>query len=194
MHFTTVEEANTGVMNLIKLFSSVRSEEGMFLVEHLLLLPEKMMKDPETGLLMVDDGKDFMSICVDQNCDECEDTDPYSFRLSIVLPAYATRFLNMDFRRYCERIIRMETPSHLFPKICWVNNEQLQEFEKAYQAWLEVKAGVTEDPDRLILIRFVSILTALKTVYPPAMLEDCKNTGERKLFLLNQNALGTLKS
>ena len=99
----------------------------------------------------------------------------------------------MDFRRYCERIIRMETPAHLFPKICWVNNEQLQEFENAYKDWLEVKSGKIDDVDKNTLQRLVNILTHLKTVYPPARLQDCTSLEERQLFLLNQNALGTLK-
>ena len=135
-----------------------------------------------------------MPICVDEDCVDCDTRDPYSFRISIVLPAYAKRFLNMDFRRYCERIIRTEIPAHIYPKICWVSNEQLQEFEKAYKDWLDVKAGKVEDINKNILERFIKILTTLKTIYPAARLEDCNNTEERKLFLLNQNALGTLKS
>ena len=130
----------------------------------------------------------------DANCEDCDTRDPYSFRVSVVLPAYARRFLDMDFRRYCERTIRSEMPAHIYPKICWVSNEQLYEFELAYKEWLEVKARVKQDPDNLVATRFVNILTRLKNIYPPARLEDCSNAAERKLFLLNQNALGTLKT
>ena len=88
----------------------------------------------------------------------------------------------------------METPAHIFPKICWVSNEDLQKFEIAYKDWLDVKAGLSDDWDNKILENFITILTTLKTVYPPARLEDCKSAEERNLFLLNQNALGTLKT
>jgi hypothetical protein len=88
----------------------------------------------------------------------------------------------------------MEMPSHVFIKICWVNNEQLRDFENAYVDWLDVKAGITPDTDKQILEGFVNILTTLKTVYPTAKLEDCSSEEERTLFLLNQNALGTLKT
>lgn len=190
----TNEEAVAALAALHHLISKNQSEEGMFLVENLLLLPDApvIVSPPSPEQPGTDQG--FMPICVDENCDDCEMTDPYSFRLSIVLPAYSKRFLNMDFRSYCERIICMETPAHLYPKICWVNNEQLQEFEVAYKDWLDVKSGLVSDDDKSILERFVRIFTTLKTVYPPTRLQDCSSTEQRKLFLLNKNALGTLNT
>ncbi|MEX2593626.1 MAG: hypothetical protein WD426_12705 [Anditalea sp.] len=189
--FHTQEEAMTGLTGVHTLLTKNRSEEGIFLIENLLLLPdEKVIGSP----VEPNDEGAFMPICVDENCEDCDGYDPYSFRINIILPAYAGRFLNLNFRRYCERIIRMETPAHIFPKICWVNNEQLQEFEKAYQDWLQVKAGLSDDGDGARLKRFIHILTTLKTVYPPARLQDCSSLEERQLFLLSQNALGTLKN
>lgn len=190
--FSTNTEAVTALAEIHTIIAKNQSEEGMFLVENLLLLPEVQV--PGSPVEPLPDDCGFMPICADENCDDCDSNDPYSFRISIVLPAYAKRFLNIDFRRYAERIIRMETPAHLYPKICWVNNEQLQEFEKAYKDWLDVKAGLATDKDKIKLERFISILTTLKTVYPPARLQDCSNTEECRLFLLNQNALGTLKT
>jgi len=197
--FASNELAQTAINELVTLMTEGRAEEGMFLIENVLLfnknkteLPSSPPASPAEPPAITDE--DLLPICVDENCDECNDTDPYSFRISIVLPAYANRFLDMNFRRYCERVIRTETPAHLFPKICWVNNEDLREFELAYNDWLQVKAGILEDADSAIIIRFIKILTTLKTVYPEARLEDCKSTEERKLFLLNQNILGSLKT
>ncbi len=206
VQYSTREQAMNDAGKLASILSGGGSDEGMFLVEHLLLLPEVSVAIPQSPPLSppfspplsppqpVIEHSGFMPICVDENCEDCESLDPYSFRVSIVLPAYSARFLNMDFRRYCERIIRMETPAHIFPKICWVNNEDLRKFETAYKNWLEVKAGSRDDSDNTILESFINILTTLKTVYPPARLEDCTSAEERKLFLLNQNALGTLKT
>lgn len=176
-------------LSLIQNLLENKTEEGLYLVENILLLPQSSPiaspPHPASGC--------FLPLCVDSNCEDCEDHDPYSFRISIILPAYANRFFNMDFRRYCERVIRMETPAHILPRICWINNEQLSEFENTYKDWLEVKAGRVNDDDHAILHRFLSILSRLNNVYPPARLQDCNSTEEIQLFLLNQNALGTLK-
>ena len=193
--FNTNAEAVVGLAALHDLIAKNQSEEGMFLVENVLLLPKVTLPgSPLSPAEMLAADRGFMPICADENCDECDTNDPYSFRVSVILPAYSKRFLNIDFRRYCERIIRIETPAHLYPKICWVNNEQLQEFEVAYKDWLNVNAGLANDDDKIILDRFVRIFSTLKTVYPPARLQDCSNLEERKLFLLNQNALGTLNT
>ncbi len=195
--YASAEETLTSVAALVVLLSGNQCEEGMFLVEHLLLFPETQApaSPPAPPMSPVEAPADgLMPICADDNCDDCETRDPYSFRISIILPAYARRFLKIDFRRYCERVIRMETPSHIYPKICWVNNEDLKKFEVAYKEWLQVKAGVKEDPGKNILQKFIDILTTVKTVYPPARLEDCSSDEQRTLFLLNQNSLGTLKT
>jgi len=193
--FSSNEAAVNGIAALHQLLTINQSEEGMFLVENILLLPDASL--PASPLSPPDPAsfvKGFMTVCTDENCEDCEVTDPYSFRLSIILPAYSQRFLNMDFRHYCERVIRMETPAHLFPRICWVNNEQLHEFEDRYQEWLKVQSGHTTDDDNSILEGFINILTSLRTVHPPARLQDCSGTELRKLFLLNKNALGTLNT
>ncbi|MDB5014901.1 MAG: hypothetical protein JWQ25_3103 [Daejeonella sp.] len=205
--YTTQEAANTDRLLLISLVTKTRADEGMFLVEHPLLLPNPTLEIPESPpesppaspieppASPPEAPKDgFLPICVDESCKDCQDKDPYSFRISVVLPAYAPRFLNLGFRTYCEQTIRMEAAAHLFVKICWVSNEQLVEFQDAYKDWLALKASNAVDIDNVKLNRFVTIFTALKSIYPVARLEDCKSTEERTLFLLNQNALGTLKT
>lgn len=193
--FTSEAAAGPDRQRLLLLATKSRAEEGMFLLEHMMLLPDQEdtpESPPASPPVPSFDG--FLPICVDDHCKDCEDKDPYSFRISIVLPAYAPRFLNLSFRRYCEQTIRMEAPAHTFVKICWVGNEQLAEFQESYQDWLAVKAGSTADPGNVKLNRLVTILTALRTIYPVARLEDCRSSEERTLFLLNQNALGTLKT
>ena len=175
----TKENAENDLQQLFTLLGN-RSEEGMFLIEHLLLYQEKTNR--------------FMPICVDDNCDECTDTDPYSFRISIVMPAYAKRFMNMDFRNYAEKVMREEMPSHLMPKICWVSNEQLHDFEEIYQQWLQVKAGAIPDENGAILEKFIEVLTSLKTVYPEGYLMECSDKEEQQLFILDKNSLGTIRT
>jgi uncharacterized protein len=151
----------------------------MFLVEHLLLFPEN--------------SKHYMPVCEYTDCTGCGEPDPYSFRISIVLPAYTRRFLNMDFRNYLERVVREEVPSHIFPRICWINPEQMNEFERKYRAWLDAKAGNRRDAREQALKELIAILSSLKNVYPPGRLQDCSDEKEKSLFILNQKAIGSLK-
>lgn len=87
------------------------SNERAIVVEHLLLRP----KFP---------GDALYPACTDGACETCGDEDPYSFRLTFVMPGWTAPFnTNMDMREFAERTIRKETPSHLLGKICWVGND-----------------------------------------------------------------------
>jgi hypothetical protein len=175
----TKSAAEAGKKRITELLASM-TEEGMFLIEHLLLF------DKNSNV--------FMPVCVDPNCSECNDTDPYSFRISIVMPAYASRFRDMEFRSYCEKLMREEMPAHLLVKICWIDNEQLHELEEAYKDWLPVKAGAAEDVDGKKLQRLIEIVKRMKSVYPESELQICGAEEQQQLFILNKNSLGTQKS
>ena len=87
------------------------ANEKAFVVEHLLLRP----KFP---------GDALFPACNDGSCKTCGDEDPYSFRLTYVMPGWTAPFnVNLDMRRFADRTIRQELPSHLLGKICWVGNE-----------------------------------------------------------------------
>lgn len=80
-------------------------------VEHLLLRP----KFP---------GDALYAVCNDGPCITCGDEDPYSFRLTFVMPGWTAPFsTNTEMRRFAERTIKAEVPSHLLGKICWVGND-----------------------------------------------------------------------
>ncbi|HZV69388.1 MAG TPA: hypothetical protein VFG10_07590 [Saprospiraceae bacterium] len=85
-------------------------QKRVIIVEHLLLRP----KFP---------GDALFPVCVDGDCHTC-DIDPYSFRLTFVMPAWNAPYAgNLDMRAFADKTIKMETPSHLLPKICWVGND-----------------------------------------------------------------------
>ncbi len=87
------------------------SNERAIVVEHLLLRP----KFP---------GDALYPACTDGACKTCGDEDPYSFRLTLVMPGWTAPFnTNLNMRDFAERTIRQETPSHLLAKICWVGND-----------------------------------------------------------------------
>ena len=87
------------------------ANEKAFVVEHLLLRP----KFP---------GDALYPACNDGSCKTCGDEDPYSFRITYVMPGWTAPFnVNLDVRRFADRTIRYELPSHLMGKICWVGND-----------------------------------------------------------------------
>ncbi|MEL6536201.1 MAG: hypothetical protein AAFQ98_12365 [Bacteroidota bacterium] len=110
--------------------------EGLHIIEHLLLRPRSWIDE-------------FLPICSESQGGDCFDTDPYTFRIHVIFPAYAGRFRNMDFRKYVERTVRINTPAHIYPKICWISPEQMAELEEVYQQWLQLLARVSEPLDNL---------------------------------------------
>ena len=116
------------------------ANEKAFVVEHLLLRP----KFP---------GDALFPACSDGSCKTCGDEDPYSFRLTYVMPGWTDPFnINLDMRRFAERTIRYELPSHLLGKICWVGNDGFIENScdpvVSQLADLLMNKGVTADGNR----------------------------------------------
>ena len=84
--------------------------ERLYVVEHILLRP----KFP---------GDALMDVCLSDDCQHAGLEDPYSFRITYLLPADARPFSeDMELRRYAERLIRRETPVYLLPKLCWISD------------------------------------------------------------------------
>ncbi len=155
------------------------SEEGLYLIENILLRPEQS-DDP------------FLPICVDSNCDDCAEADPYSYRIHIILPAYGARFRDQDFRAYAERVIRAEVPAHILPKICWISKEDMAAVEKTYQDWIKLKCGRTRAGRRQKIQRFIDALNSAKNVYPVERLHECDGE-QREKFVLGRKALGSFE-
>jgi len=121
--------------------------ERLIVVEHLLLRP----KFP---------GDALYPACTEGACRTCGDEDPYSFRLTFVMPGWTTAYKdNMDMRRFAERTIRQETPAHLVGKICWVGNDGFIE---------DACAGVVDDLAGLLVAKGVTVdgVDAAAVSYP----------------------------
>ena len=111
----------------------------------------------ETALWPLEGGKfpgdALYPVCADGGCAPCGDEDPYSFRLTVVMPGWAAPFdTNLDLRDFADRTIRQEIPAHLLGKICWVGNEGFAEnvcapVVSALATLLE-KKGVTASEER----------------------------------------------
>lgn len=176
--FESEEALETAIDDLMVYLGAHYAEEGMYLIENVLLLAEQKT-DP------------LLPVCVDPNCTDCADDDPYSYRVQFILPAYAGRFRDMDFRRFAEEVIRQETPAHLLPKVCWVSREDMTRVAQAYKPWLELTADATAEERAAKLQALIDALYQVKNVYPVARLAECDSGESLPKFIVGRGALGS---
>ncbi len=173
LFFTTQEAFKKSMVDMIDFFIEVFTEEGMFLVEHILLRPNITQNNVPLD--------QFMPICT-ENCESCESVDPYSYRITVVLPGWTYRFSNPDFRDFMEELIRKEIPAHILARICWIGyrkndvedeENQMLIFEKAYKQFLLSKTNLGQGQNEPKLKDLIKILTELNSIYPEGRLIDC---------------------
>ena len=194
-YYTALNDLKEALLTIIAFLKKEFTEEGMFLVEHMLLRPD----------VTKETGEHFLPICAD-DCADCGTIDPYSYRVSIVLPGYTYRFSNPDFRRYMEDVIREELPAHVLPKICWVGNRNgivedtendLLQFENAYKKYLYEKTTLEQEQPTNTneLQNLIKAMHELNTVYPVGRLMDC-NAEDEALdgrIILGQSSIGNIE-
>lgn len=178
--YETEDERDEALRQLVTILRGECSGEGFYLLEHILVRPRVALQD------------DFLPVSFQEAC-YCEgNEDAYSFRATCVLPYWIGRFTNMDFRRFVERTIREETPAHIFMKICWVNQEHMSAFQKAYKEWLLAMQPCPPDPTVLTEKQntLIAVLNTLRNVYPISNLYDCQESQDSPVRL-GQSILGT---
>lgn len=192
--FKTEANAEAAIEEAAAFIAELDPNEGMYLIEHILLRPDV------TQATM--DADYFMNICK-ENCESCAGIDPYSFRISIVLPGWTERYSNIDFRRFMEDLIKKELPSHIMPKICWIGwpesyempegeENEMMVLEAAYQAWLLSKTDNEQAQDKDKLIDLYTIVNTLHTIYPQGRLHNCDNDEEQQDIILGRTNLGII--
>ena len=188
--YATLEEVKNAILSTMKFFKEEFSDEGLFLVEHLLLVPDASETTDENY---------YMPICADDCAEDCCIPDPYSFKISVVLPGYTYRFSNIDFRNYAEDLIRQEIPSHILGKICWIGyrknhkitvDNDLVDFEKDFKNFLIDKSTSQQSH----LPKFIKSLSKLNSIYPTGTLYNCKDETENisGKIILGRTNLGTI--
>ncbi len=188
--FDTEADAMQSIRRIIDRYDAILltddacEQEGFHLIEHILLRPFT----PADALI---------DVCLDPSCEACGDEDPYSFRITAVLPYWTRRFRNLQFRAFFERTLREEAPAHIHARICWVDNAQMAELDAACRAWLEAKAAKPFVQNDLsgaeysaALKNLIDILGRLKTVYPAATLHDCLEGDDENPVRLGSTMLG----
>lgn len=184
--FTSLADANAALAQFVTEFNKECDADGLHLIEHLLLRPRNNQFK-------------FAPVCLDQNCDFCGEQDPYSFKMSVVLPYWPMHFRNLAFRNYFEDIIRQETPAHTMVKICWINDQSIYGFENAYKAWITALANYSSDNTKIDDLQqandiLIQLLFNLHSEYPVATLHDCAESKDTNPVMLGKTILGSLKN
>lgn len=105
--------------------------------------------------------------CEPDPCDNNE--DPYSFRVTAVLPCWPRRLRNQTFRNLVEKTIQTEFPAHIQVRIKWVGLQEMRAFETLYSNWLDEMAQ-NEMPRYEMVNPLVDKLNAIQ---PCTCDEDC---------------------
>ena len=100
--------------------------EGLHLLEHILLRPLSK-ESHETAL-----PDNF-----------------YSFKISVLFPAWTPRFANTEFRKLAEETVHLNCPAHVLPVFYWLDFEKMQEFEALYRGWLEKKCDTDASDEQI---------------------------------------------
>lgn len=193
-NFSSEEEANTALRKFIAEIDAACDNNGLHLIEHILLRPG----------VPVDNTNPFAlaQVCLNDNCNFCGEEDPYSFRMTIVLPYWPAHVRSLSFRAYFEDIVRRESPAHTTVKVCWVNNTSMYDFEIAYRNWITALANFSVNEDDTSLREdfqnandvLVALLFNLHSEYPVATLHDCNESKNENPVVLGKTTLGSFKN
>jgi hypothetical protein len=195
--FPTEKAAQTFILSLISHFKVHCDSEGLHLIEHILLRPR--FKAPVHEYKPAEEIYKLMSVCLDEECSFCGEQDPYSFKVSILLPYWNERFSNLNFRKYFEKLIQTETPAHIAVKICWISFTAMKKFEVIFRKWNAALSDYKTElqPSEANKLKFMKInneliefLGNVKSKYPKAHLHDCEE-GTVNPVRLGQTTLGS---
>ena len=177
-YYNSQQELENAILELIQFITTDFTEEGMFVVEHILLRPDVTRTDIPLN--------QFMPICTDKGT-SCQPVDPYSYRVTVVLPGWTYRFSNRDFRIFMEQVIREEMPAHILARICWIGSQkngddntenQMVDFEDCYRDFLLAKTNAGQTQSSSKLQKFIKILSELNSIYPTGKLMDCDDEAD----------------
>ncbi|WP_425636486.1 hypothetical protein ACPUEN_13820 [Algoriphagus yeomjeoni] len=172
------------------------SHEGTHLIEHILLRPKVKGKYKVADGLGGFVNEILEDKLLDPHSEEecvCTLDDPYTCMAHVILPYWAGRFTNTDFRRFLEKKIKRETPAHVFLTICWISPSHMKALELAWKLWLLETLKSTQEPKKLseTLAGLIDALAQIRNVYPVGTLHDCdEDDNLENSIILNSSSLG----
>lgn len=142
----------------------------------------KLMAWFSRPITTVQDGETVVlreAIPIDNSCKG--DEDPYSFKVTAVLPGWPSKFTNYNMRTHVEKVLRHELPAHIALNYIWISQEQMKDFEICYKNWLLGLAGDRANKQRLkcIVDHLKGLVDVFKAHYEvkPAANEDTYTSG-----------------
>lgn len=180
--FDTEADATRGARAIVDRYDQLLAaescnSEGMHLIEHILLRPRAA-------------NHALLPVCLPTDCEFCGEEDPYSFRVSVILPYWPERCRKLAFRAMVERMLREEAPAHVQVKVCWIDQAQMTELDALHRDWLDALRTGQPETIRLPAQRLITLLARLVTVYPAATLHDCDQGEDENTLQLGTTALG----
>lgn len=116
-------DVDSAILATVTYLMEIGNIENLHIIEHVLLRPR------ETS------GK-TLDVRIDEDCPGISICDPYSFRISVILPSWAGRFEEFEYRKMFKRIMRLECPAHVYIHFYWIDASQMYKFELCWEDWL----------------------------------------------------------
>jgi hypothetical protein len=156
--------------------------EGLDIVEHLLLRPE--LSEAEIPVCE-DEGPcaSIWEVSEQPAAGALPDfpfqpgVDPYSFILTVALPAWPARFRKHENRVLLETILQREMPAHILARILWLTPRDMCRFEHEYAGWIDAlgrEAHGGENCPEFKAGKFIEFLFE----HPQDCLPDCRVCGD----------------
>lgn len=126
--YSSEQEAVTAANGLRRFLIGLNvASEGLHILEHILLRP----------------------LAAEFHTEITVPADYYSFKLSVVFPAWTARFSDPAFRRVAVEAVEQNCPAHVYPEFHWLDFEPMEQFERLYKNWLDLKCGETTGPEQI---------------------------------------------
>ncbi|WP_437933051.1 hypothetical protein [Sorangium sp. So ce341] len=120
----------SGLEERLRVTLGLAGGEEIAVVEHILLRPmpgDETQERPGPADAPTDRPPALLSAA--------REKDPYSLRLTFVLPDGVGRFSDPAFKQLVENTLRAETPAHLTPYVLWMAADAWAAFRTAHEQW-----------------------------------------------------------
>lgn len=127
----------SGLEERLRITLGLAGGEEITVVEHILLRPmpgDEKQERPGPTDAPTDRPPALLSAA--------RERDPYSLRLTFVLPDGVGRFSDPAFKQLVENTLRAETPAHLTPYVLWMAADAWAAFRTAHGQWLQKRREV----------------------------------------------------
>lgn len=147
---------------------------GIHLYEHCLYAPVEKETEPFLRQYRSENEHEYVE-------------DPYSMKVTAVLPGWLNVTQNYQFRELVEKSIQEMFPAHIAVKICWIGPRQMMDIENQHDDVLkDMERGYSDIGH---LTAFVQTLSHLKNMYQSAKMTSEKEVSTNRYSRLDYTTL-----